>query len=208
MAFYLHNEPMGKDLESRDVELAADMKLGHKIRARRKARGLSLRELADRAGISPGMISQMERGFTSPSIRTLRLVSAALDTPLPWLLEEDENVPEDEQGVVVRFNRRRAHDLSSVGMIRELLTPDASGNLQMIIIHLQPGCERLDKTKLQDGDEAGLILEGTLQLDVNDKSFILSKGDSFCIPRRTKYNFINVGEDSAEVLWTSTPALY
>jgi transcriptional regulator with XRE-family HTH domain len=199
---------MSQPPRQNDIALQEDLRLGNDLRARRKAKGLSLREVAERAALSPGLVSQIERGFTSPTVRSLRQLCAALETPLEWLFEQQPETTLEEEGIVMRRHRRRAHDLRSIGMVRELLTFDSSPNLQLLIVSLQPGGERLDKTKLQEGDEAGLVLAGTIKLEVDGREFVLDKGDSFSIPKGTPYNFINIGEDTAEILWACTPALY
>ncbi|MGE0117467.1 MAG: helix-turn-helix domain-containing protein [Dongiaceae bacterium] len=199
---------MVKELNVNDIALEADLRLGRQIRARRKAKGLSIREAADKANLSPGLISQIERGFTSPSIRSLRRLCLALETPVDWFFGPQDEAAAAEEGIIVRGHRRRAHDLSSIGMIRQILTPDSSENIQLLILYLEPGCERLDKTKLQPADEAGLVISGSIRLDLDAGEFTLNEGDSFCIRRNSRYNFTNIGDETAELLWACTPTLY
>src|SRR4051794_717611 len=79
--------------------------IGRKLRQRRAIRGLSLQEVADRADISIGLLSQIERGVTTPSLRSLRQICLALDMPVGWLFDEGEGERSD---VVVRVNARRS----------------------------------------------------------------------------------------------------
>src|SRR5579871_3450078 len=105
--------------------------IGVKLRQRRHSRGLTLAALAQMADVSVGLLSQIERGLTAPSLRSLQQICGAMEMPLGWLFEASAEPVSD---VVVRAGSRRRMDLGPGAMVKELLTPDAVLEIQMIRI--------------------------------------------------------------------------
>ncbi|RWF26647.1 MAG: XRE family transcriptional regulator, partial [Mesorhizobium sp.] len=93
------------------------------IRALRKARGLTLAEIALRLGRSVGWVSQVERGLSVPSLGDLRAFAELFGVPLSLFFSHDVPV-EKERGVVVRSGSRRSLGTSESGLVEELLSPD------------------------------------------------------------------------------------
>lgn len=186
-----------------------DRRLGGKMREVRKAAGLSLQEVAERAELSVGLISQIERGLTSPSIRSLRLLAAALATPVDHFFSRPEEPDEAERTYVVRPRTRRVLDLSHRGMTMEIISPPEQGAaMQTFITNLQPGGGSGIELDVHDGEEAGLVLCGQFELWLGDKRFLLSEGDSFRFNSRTPHRYRNPGETLTRVHWTATPPIY
>lgn len=100
-----------------------DAIVGRRIRARRRIRKLSLESLAREAEVSIGLLSQIERGLSSPSISVLRRICTALQIPMNWLFSDADSEAPEEAGLIVRAGRRRTLDFSGRGMVKELLTP-------------------------------------------------------------------------------------
>src|ERR1051325_10750391 len=101
--------------KTRSVERDPVHQAGRRVRALREARGLSLRDLADRSGVSAPMLSQVERGDTSPTLAVAKKIAAGLDLTLSQLLRLDE----DRHAVIVRAGtgrtrRRRGHKLEEL----------------------------------------------------------------------------------------------
>src|SRR3954454_17867725 len=94
------------EVESRP-ENDRDAGLGRKLRLRRTIKRLSLQHVADLADISVGLLSQIERGLTTPSLRSLRQICTALDMPVGWLFDVRASPQEDP---AVRAGARRALD--------------------------------------------------------------------------------------------------
>ena len=85
-----------------------DNLVGTRLRMRRLARRLTLQELAEKSALSVGLLSQIERGLTTPSIRSLRQISNALEMPMGWLFEP---APHPSEELIVRASNRRRMDL-------------------------------------------------------------------------------------------------
>lgn len=181
--------------------------IGARLRFRRKVRGLSLKDVAGRAEVSTGLLSQIERGLTMPSVRSLTAICAALEMPVGWLFEDAED-PADSP-LVVRRHARRVLDLGASGMVKELMTPDHHPGIQMMRLVIRPGGSTGDKPYHHGpGSKCGTVLAGRLGLEVDGATLSLSTGDSFAFDATRPIRFWCEGGQDAVVLWVVTPAVY
>lgn len=178
-----------------------DSHVGIRLRGFRKGAGLSISQLGTKAGVSNGMISQIERGLTNPSLKTLERLHIALSIPLTALLESgDPKGAATDREVVRRLDDRPTFKVGKEGMTKELLTPSGEHEMQMMIVGLPVGVNSGD-VLLGEGEKAGWILEGSVQLTVNGRSALLNAGDSFQFPSNLPHSILNAGEDEARLLW-------
>jgi transcriptional regulator with XRE-family HTH domain len=181
--------------------------IGHRLRARRKVRGLSLQDVAARADVSVGLLSQIERGITSPSLRSLNAICSALDMPVSWLFNPQG--ADGASGIVIRRRSRRILDLGGRGMTKELLTPDECTGIQMMSLIIRPGGASGERAHNHpQGAKCGCVRSGALGLEVDGEAFVLEAGDSFGIDARRMIRFWAEGEQECHVIWVVTPALY
>lgn len=162
---------------SRTTSLAADDivgLIGQRIARERANRAMSIEELAQVAGISTGLLSQIERGIGNPSLSTLRGMADALGLPLGTFFE----TPAAESDLVVHPSTRRRLVLSDRSLVYELLVPDLSRALSMLRIELPPHFSNEDKPYSHVGEECELILEGRVEAHIGDRNFLLDAGDS------------------------------
>lgn len=196
-------------LQLKETEERAQDDMGHKLRLRRKVKGLSLQEIAVRSGISIGQLSQIERGLSSPSLKSLRQICAALDMPMGWLFDAGGEPQPGDNGIIVRHDNRRHLDLGSKGMSKELLTPDACPGIQMMEIAIRPGGASGDLPyNHPEGSKCGTVLEGILGLEVDGRDYCLDVGDSFAFNAQSPHRFWCEGSLTCRVLWVVAPALY
>jgi len=127
-----------KTLQGPDERLLAS-----DIRALRKARGLTLAEIALKLGRSVGWVSQVERGLSIPSLGDLRAFADLFGVPLSLFFSHDVPI-EKERGVVVRAGSRRTLGTSESGLVEELLSPDLGGSFEMVRSIFGPICEPSD----------------------------------------------------------------
>lgn len=197
-----------------EPEAAADVEalwaqrpgLGEKLRLRRKLRKLSLKAVAEKAGLSIGLLSQVERGLTTPSIRSLRAICEALDMPALWLFERSGESGGEESDVVVRREARRRLAYVDSGLHKEILTPDAQPQIQLLRFVLQPGADSGEPYSDLEGGKCGIVLRGALGLSVDGRSFTIRAGDSFAFPATSLVRFWSLGEEVCEVIWGVAPA--
>lgn len=184
------------DLQDR----VGEFHVGTRLRAFRKGADLSINELGTKAEVSNGMISQIERGLTNPSLKTLERLHIALGVPLSALLENTEAESTTNREVVRRVEDRPAFRVGKDGMTKELLSPSGDHQLQMMIIGLPGGARSVD-VLLGEGEKAGWILEGSIQLTVNGHNSLLNAGDSFQFPSTIPHSIYNPKEAEARILW-------
>lgn len=179
--------------------------IGEKIRDLRKAKKLTLAEVAAATGLSIGHLSQVERGISAPSVRHLQSIGVALGVKLSWFFDDGDPVPTAERGVIVRAGRRRKLDFTGLGLTDHLLSPTLSGRLELLLCQLEPGAESGPDFYTHDGEEAGVVMEGALELWVGEHHYLLNEGDSFGFASNTPHRYRNPGTVRTTVIWALTP---
>jgi len=173
--------------------------VGPRIRALREGMDLSLRDLAERSGVSAPMLSQVERGETSPTLTVAERIATGLDLTLSQLLRLDEG----GHVVVTRAGGRRSRERR--GHRTEELTPPLPGQRADVSIHsLQAGAAtgRPDDPPLHEpgARETAVVLSGSLGLMIDDERHDLERGDSVTFDADLPHHFINDGDAPAEFL--------
>lgn len=179
-------------------------RIGAVARELRKRAGLGLQTLAERAGISVAMLSQIERGLSSPSLRSLRLLSEALEVPISRFFEAPAQ--KRPPSFVVRTTERRRLRLSPTGVIKDLISPDSPSWIEMYELSLLPGGSSGNDFHRHDGEKAGYVLEGQLQLMLGQETFVLNPGDAFRFPSIVPHMFRNPAEEPARIIWINASA--
>ena len=177
------------------------MELGEKIKELRNKQGLTQEELADRAELSKGFISQLERDMTSPSIATLEDLLQCLGTTLGEFFNEEQ---EEEQIVFTEEDFFVKKDTELRNTI-EWIIPNAQKNMmEPILLTLEAGGSTyLDVP--HEGEEFGYVLHGSIQIHVGRKVHTAKKGESFYfIPHSEHYITANK-TNGAKIIWVTTP---
>ena len=179
--------------------VSADGAVGARVKSLREAMDLSLRDLAERSGVSAPMLSQVERGDTSPTLAVAQRIAAGLDLTLSQLLRLDE----DRHVVVVRAGkgrtrRRRGHKL-------EELTPPLPGQRADVSVHtLAPGAATgaPDDPPIHEpgSRETAVVVQGTAELFIDGQRHELHEGDSVTYDADLPHHFENNGETDARLI--------
>jgi transcriptional regulator with XRE-family HTH domain len=172
---------------------------GSRVRALREAMGLSLRDLSERCGVSAPMLSQVERGETSPTLVVAERIAAGLDLTLSQLLRLDEGA----HVVVSRASGRRRS--SRGGHQFEELTPPLPGQRADVSLHtLRPGAATGgpdDPPMHEPGSrETAVVLRGVVALVVDGTRHELGEGDAVTFDADLPHHFENEGEERAEFM--------
>ena len=150
------------------------MDIGKKIKELRILKGLTQEELADRAELTKGFISQVERNHTSPSIATLVDILQCLGTDLKNFFEEDA----DNQIVFSNEDYFEKEDKELKNMI-QWIVPNAQKNLmEPILVTLEAGGSTYPDNP-HEGEEFGYVLSGTIKVVLGSKTYKVKKGESF-----------------------------
>jgi transcriptional regulator with XRE-family HTH domain len=183
---------------------AAQRTLGADLRALRKARGVTLMDLARQLGRSVGWLSQVERDLSQLSVADLRLVAAALDVPASLLFAQSD-APEDEAGYIVRSAARRPIGRGRPGLTEELVSPDLTDDFEMVHSTFAPGARAAAQTR--PTQEVGYMLSGRLDLTIAGRRFAVGTGDSFRI-RGERFEWHNPYDIPAAAIWVIAPPVY
>ncbi len=173
-------------------------KIGAKIKSLRLRYGLTQEELADRAELSKGFISQLERDQTSPSIVTLVDILECLGTtPGEFFTETaDEKIVFSEADMFEKVDEN-----SSILW----LIPNAQKNqLEPILFTLAPGASS-EPDEPHEGEEFGYVLSGSAVLHIGSARHKLKKNCSFYFKPSSPHYIENRGRSEAKIIWVSTP---
>ena len=152
-----------------------NLNIGQKIQRYRNQRGLSLRGLAEKTGITASMISQIENNSVNPSINTLKTLAETLDFPL-YVLFQEENDPEQE--LIVRKGEYRSIGNRNSEVAYNLLTADTRGSIEFVLMEIPPQTFTADKEHHHTGEETSYVEYGDVDIWLNGEKFRLHAGDA------------------------------
>jgi transcriptional regulator with XRE-family HTH domain len=173
------------------ITYALVIEVGNRIRALREGMGLSLRELAERSGVSAPMLSQVERGETSPTLAVAAKIAAGLELSLSQLLRLDESGSVS----VVRAEKRRRGG-GARGHSYEVVTPPLPGQRAEVSLHvLRPGAATggADDPPIHEpgARETAVVTDGRLRLVCDGSTYDLTAGDSVTFDADLPHHFEN-----------------
>lgn len=184
-----------------------DLFVGGEIQGLRKARKMTLAQLALQSGVSIGHLSQIERGISTPSIKALHGISRALGVNISWFFSPADPGPPEEREFIVRSHNRRQIRFDA-GVADYLLTPSLKSELELLLTTLAPGATSGTEPYAHAGEEAGIVMAGELELWVDGNRFKLKQGDSFAFKSTQPHRYRNPGSVDAVVIWSITPPSY
>ena len=187
-----------------------DLGIGAKLRNARRARRLTLKALADKAGCSESLLSKIENDKVRPSLQTLHHLVSSLGITIASLFVRSDA----EESVVQRRGKRFILNVGATGgrwahgVSLECVVPTEAANLLNGSIHIiEPGGGSGGSIK-HAGEEVGYVLEGRVELSVGGRSYELEQGDSFFFQSDLPHGYRNVGETEARILWINTPPTF
>lgn len=172
--------------------------IGEKIKELRIMNGLTQEELADRAELSKGFISQLERNLTSPSISTLEDILQCLGVTVSDFF----NDPGNEQIVFGEDDYFEKTD-ETLGNMIEWIIPNAQKNdMEPIRMTFKAGGSSYPDNP-HEGEEFGYVLRGSITIHVGNRRIKAIKGEAFCFTPDKPHHISS--ESGAEIIWVSTP---
>lgn len=174
------------------------MQIGLKLKELRVLKGLTQEELADRAELSKGFISQLERDLTSPSISTLLDILQCLGTSIGEFFNESP----EEQIVFGKADYFEKYDAELKNEIKWII-PNAQKNMmEPIMLTLEPGGGTYPDNP-HEGEEFGHVLQGSISIHIGSKIYRAKKGESFYFTPDKKHYLTS--KTGAVLLWVSSP---
>ena len=179
------------------------MEIGQKIKRLRVLKGLTQEELADRAELSKGFISQVERDLTSPSIATLVDILQCLGTTISEFFNDNL----EEQIVFGKEDFFQKVDAAQ-GSTVEWIVPNAQKNqMEPIILTLHPR-KKSQVMSAYQGQEFGYVLKGSVTIVQGGKKYRVKAKETFYLDGTTSHYLYNHGSSDARVLWITTPPMF
>lgn len=194
--------------------------LGAQIRALRTARGMSSVALARACGVSPSMVSQVERALTAPSLEVLWAFARALEVPIGTFFqqEEEQDAPgigsepaiaaDDAGGVprarVVRADRRKRLGMTT-SLTYQLLSPDLQHRIELVWVEFGPGEEGPIEPFTHPGEEQMVVIFGEMHVWIDGDEWRLGVGDAITFDSALPHRAINRGREPAIVIAAITP---
>jgi transcriptional regulator with XRE-family HTH domain len=195
--------------------------MGERLRGARQARRLSLRTLADRLGVSPSLISQIETGRANPSVSTLYAIAAELDVSLDELMFNDRRPPETAAGAIaaggstatpagtmiptapVQRGATRHRIRLNSGVLWERLTTLSEPGIEFLRVTYEPGgaSSPPDAFQRHPGHEWGYVMSGRLQVRIGFDEYVLEPGDAISINSAIPHRLATIGDEPVEAIW-------
>jgi transcriptional regulator with XRE-family HTH domain len=190
------------------------MELGNKIKALRIKQQMTLEQLAQKSGLSTGVLSQAERDISTPTVTTLQKISKAFGITLSSLFS-DNGLPNDggllngrdnqnSEFVAVVRKKQRKKILMPWGATMEMLCPDLQHKIEFFYLVYPPGT-KVGEIYSHEGEECGHILEGTFKGVVGDKEIVLEAGDSVYYDSSIPHRWEAIGDKEVRAIWVITP---
>jgi transcriptional regulator with XRE-family HTH domain len=182
-----------------------DFWLGQQLREIRREQSLSLEQVARKADISIGSLSQIERGMTSPTVNMLHRISGALNISLGELLSNTECTDEQTDGWIAKAASHKQVVMKDKKIIKKIITPSRCRSVDLYQAIIQPGGSSGDEwITTRSGEISGLVIYGQLQLWFDKRYVKLEQNDTFCYTSDMPRKWNNPTDQDTCVLWVIT----
>ncbi|MBN2511273.1 MAG: helix-turn-helix transcriptional regulator [Spirochaetales bacterium] len=177
---------------------------GDKIRKIRERKGVTLKDVASRIGVSESLVSQIERNKVSPSVDTLIAIADALNIDLEYLFRDYKK----RKGLsIIREGSRTVH--TQEGLAFEELSiiseNDDEYAIEAFVLTIDPDYKKEDKEYGHKGQELGFILEGEADITYGGETHMLKAGDCVSFPSDVPHSLRNRSKKKMKALWIVTP---
>jgi transcriptional regulator with XRE-family HTH domain len=180
------------------------MELGTTIRRIRKEKLLTLKDVARMTNLTESLLSQIENNKAQPSITSLMAISKALNTPIAYFFDQDES---QLQSPVLRSSERPVVHTKS-GITYYLLSQNVEEvQIEMLYAEYAKGAST-EVLHTHTGYECGIVLEGKLEVRLNEERYILNRGDSITIASDQPHDVINIYEGVSTAIWVNNPPTF
>ena len=178
--------------------------IGGRLRKLRKEKHMSLSVLAEKSGVSTGLISQIERGLVAPSVVSLYHIAQALETDISFFFTTTT-----PHYAVHRKGSHRIIITNSGLNQHKMLNPDwADRGLDLVHLYLKGGQAYDRECISHQGEECCYVLSGVLTVLIDEEEIALHPGDSLYFSSTHPHLYLNCGEEDCESIWAITPKFF
>ncbi len=180
------------------------MDLGGTIRTIRKKKRLTLKDVAHMTNLTESLLSQIENNKALPSISSLMAISKALSTPIAYFFDQDES---HVNSPVLRSSERPVVHTKS-GITYYLLSPNVEEvQIEMLYAEYEKGAST-EVMHTHSGHECGIVLQGKLEVQLNEDRYVLNKGDSITISSSQPHDIANIYDGTTVAIWVNNPPTF
>ena len=178
-------------------------RIGERIKKKREQLNLQLNELAEKIGISPSALSQIEKAKSFPSIITLKTIAEKLHTTVGELIGENDSLANNP---VVHKSDIRFIDQNKSGTVFYLLSQhDVNKQMETYLIRFSKASAIDGFITSTFGQVFAYVLSGEVRFDLDGKSFILKADDNIYFNAKSQFNAINFYDGISEIIWVQSP---
>jgi mannose-6-phosphate isomerase-like protein (cupin superfamily)/DNA-binding Xre family transcriptional regulator len=187
--------------------------LGENLRSIRLQKKMTLEELSQVSKVSKSQLSQIERNVSVPTVVKLQKITEALNVKFSNVLPENgdsasdaysDNNEENSKRISVVRKGERKKMVMPWGAMYEMLCPDLQHKIEFIYLHYPAGTTAKEQYT-HEGEECGLVLEGTFKGTFGTREFILEPGDSIYYDSTIPHYWETVGDTDVRAIWAITP---
>ena len=176
--------------------------LGRRVKELRLQKGLTLKDIEGRVGVSATHVSEVERGKTSPTVGALSKIAAALEVNASFLVD----FPAGDPVSVTRPGARMILNFPDLSVQMEVLTREQPyAELSFFLITIQPDLKRKVVREARPGDKFLHVIEGVLEITVGGRIFILKRGDGLHFKASQSQELNNLGDGPCRLIWADWP---
>lgn len=161
--------------------------IGNKLKDVRLKKNLSLDNVSKLTGVSKGMLGQIERGLSNPTVSTLWKISTGLKVSFSSFINEEN----DTLKIIHKSDIVPLKEEGSKMKLYPVFPFDANSGFEIFTIELEPGCNHLSEPHNDDIEEYILISEGSMTMNIDNKQFIMKSGDCLKFKGNTQHSYIN-----------------
>lgn len=178
-------------------------RIGERIKKKRETLQMTLNGVAEKVGISPSALSQIEKSKSFPSILTLKSIADALRTTIGDLVGENDILPSNP--VVLKKEIKFVDQNPSGTIVFSLNSPDPTRQMDSFLVRLAQASGTEGLFPNTHGQVFCHVLSGEIRFDLDETSYILKPGDNIYFNAKHPYNAINNTNGVSELLWVQTP---
>lgn len=165
--------------------------IGNKLKNIRNKRSLSLDEVAKLTGVSKAMLGQIERGQSNPTVSTLWKIATGLKVSFSLFIDENQ----DDLKVIYQNDISPIIEDNNKMKLYPIFPFDTNKGFEIFTIELEPGCNHISTPHNDGVEEYIIVTEGKIEMSINNKNFILQKGNSIRFTANTPHAYKNINED-------------
>ncbi|SMC26372.1 transcriptional regulator, XRE family with cupin sensor [Clostridium acidisoli DSM 12555] len=164
--------------------------IGNKLKDIRNKRNLSLDEMAKLTGVSKAMLGQIERGQSNPTVSTLWKIATGLKVSFSLFIDENQ----DDLKTIYQNNITPILEDNGKMRLYPIFPFDANKGFEIFTIELEPGCDHISVPHNDGVEEYIIVTEGQIEININDKKFILQKGNSMKFMANKPHTYKNTSQ--------------